>query len=70
MLKFSTQIIPCQFLKKGEDKENTAAVEGSKVKEEKLEVAGGNCWRGSWKRALCLTGEVSNEGHVCNCQRF
>ena len=57
-------------MKKAEDKENTANVEGSKVKEEKLEVAGGNCWRGFWKSALRVTGEKFNEGHVCNCQRF
>ena len=60
MFKFSSQIIPSQVLKKGEDKENRATVEGSKVKEGKLEVAGGKCWRGFWKSALCVTGEISN----------
>ena len=30
------------------------------MKEEKLEVAGGKCWRGKWLSALCFTGEVSN----------
>ena len=49
-----------QVLKKTEDKENTANVEGSKVKEEKLEVAGGKCWRQKWQSALCLTGEKLN----------
>ena len=61
MLKFSTQIIPCQVLKKGEGKESTETVEGSKVKEEKLEVAGRRCWRGSWKNTLNVTGEIFNE---------
>ena len=58
-------------MKKAEGiKESTETVEGSKVKEEKLEVAGGNCWRGSWKSALHVTGEKFNEGHVCKCQRW
>ena len=34
--------------------------EGSKVKEEKLEVAGGKCWRGFWQSVLCVTGEIFN----------
>ena len=60
MFKFSSQIIPSQVLKKGEDKENRATVEGSKVKEGKLEVAGGKCWRGFWQSVLCVTGEIFN----------
>ena len=58
MFKFSSQRIPCQVLKKGEDKESTETVEGSKVKEEKLEVAGGKCWRQKWQSALSVTGEI------------
>ena len=49
----------CQVFKKAE--KNTTTVEASKVKEEKLEVAGGNggkCWRGKLLSALCLTGEI------------
>ena len=53
-----------QNFQKNQDKENTA-VEGSKVKEENLEVARGKCKRGSWKIALCFTGEKSKEGHIC-----
>ena len=45
-------------MKKGEDKESTPSVEGSKVKEEKLEVAGGKCWRGKWQSGLKFTGEI------------
>ena len=45
---------------KDEDKENTVTFEGSKVKEEKLEVAGGKCWRGFWQSVLCVTGEIFN----------
>ena len=30
------------------------------MKEEKLEVAGGKCWRGKWLSALCFTGEIFN----------
>ena len=30
------------------------------MKEEKLDVAGGKCWRQKWLRALCVTGEISN----------
>ena len=59
-MKFSTKIIPCQVLKKAEDKENRASVEASKVKEEKLEVAGGKCWRGKWQSGLKFTGEIFN----------
>ena len=43
---------------KGEDKERTATVDASKVKEEKLEVAGGKCWKKKWLRALCFAGEI------------
>ena len=53
-------MILCQVLKKADDKESTPSVEGSKVKEEKLEVARGKCWRGFWLSALCVTGEISN----------
>ena len=60
MFKFSSQRIPCQVLKKGEDKESTETVEASKVKEEKLEVSGGKCWRGFWRSALCVNGEIFN----------
>ena len=45
-------------MKKAEEKENTATVEGSKVKEENLEVAGGKCWRAFWRSALCVTGQI------------
>ena len=46
-------------MKKAEGiKESTETVEGSKVKEENLEVAGGKCWKSSWKSALCLTGQI------------
>ena len=61
MFDFSSQIILCQVLKKAEGKESTETVEGSKVKEEKLEVAGRRCWRGSWKSTLNVTGEIFNE---------
>ena len=44
----------CQVLKKVEDKQSKA----SKVKEEKLEVAGGKCWRGKWLSVLQVTGEL------------
>ena len=44
-------------MKKGEGKENAAAVEESKVKKK---VAGGKCWRGKWLSLLCVTGEISN----------
>ena len=44
-----------------EDKESTPSVEGSKVKEENLEVAGENCWRGKWQSALKFTGEIFNQ---------
>ena len=52
-------------MKKAEDKESTAIIEANKVKEENLEVARGKCKRGSWKIALCFTGEKSKEGHIC-----
>jgi len=45
-------------LDKSEGKENRATVDGSKVKEENLEVAGGKCLRGFWLRALNITGEI------------
>ena len=59
------------FWSQGQDKESTETVEARKVKEEKLEVAGGKCWRGKWLSALCLTGEIfkrfpCNEGRICN----
>ena len=41
-------------MKKVEDKQSKA----SKVKEEKLEVAGGKCWRGKWLSVLQVTGEL------------
>ena len=47
-------------MKKAEDNKSTATVEASKVKEEKLEVAGGKCWRGKWLSALCVTGGILN----------
>ena len=47
-------------MKKNEDKEITAIIEASKVKEENLEVAGGRCWRGFWRKALNITGEIFN----------
>ena len=45
-------------MKKAEDKGITATVEGNKVKEENLEVAGEKCWRGKWQRRLQFTGEI------------
>ena len=48
------------FWSQGQDKENTATVDGSKVKEEELEVAGGKCWRGKWQSVLKFTGEIFN----------
>ena len=53
-------MILCQVLKKADDKESTPSVEGSKVKEEKLEVAGQKCWRGKWQSVLTFTGEIFN----------
>ena len=53
--------MPCQVLKKAEDKENTATIDASKVKEENLEVAGRKCWKGFWLNVLCVTGEIFNE---------
>ena len=47
-------------MKKVEDQEITATVDGSNVKEEKLEVAGGKCWRGKWQSGLKFTGEIFN----------
>ena len=47
-------------MKKAEDKESTPSVEGSKVKEENLEVAGEKCWRGKWQSVLKFTGEIFN----------
>ena len=41
-------------MEKVNDKESTATVE---VKEEKLEVAGGKCWRGFGLSVLTTTGE-------------
>ena len=58
MFDFSSQIILCQVLKKAEGKEGTVAVEESKVEEEKLEVAGGKCWRRKWQSALHVSGEI------------
>ena len=43
-----------------EDKENREIVDASKVKEEKLEVAGKKCWRKNWLVVLQVTGEISN----------
>ena len=60
MFRFSTQIIPCKVLKKAKDEESRATVEGSKVKEVNLEVAGGKCWRGFWLSVLNVTGEIFN----------
>ena len=45
-------------MEKGEDKERKAAVDASKVKEEKLEVAGGKCWKQKWLKVLCFAGEI------------
>ena len=47
-------------MKTTEDKESTASVEGSKVKEENVEVAGEKCWKGKWLSVLKLTGEIFN----------
>ena len=43
-----------------DDKESTATVDASKVKEENLEVAGGRCWRGLWLNVLNVTGVIFN----------
>ena len=48
-------------MEKAEGKENRETVDGSKVKEENLEVAGGKCWRGFWLSALNATGEIFNQ---------
>ena len=40
------------------DKERTATVETSKVKEERPVVAGGRCWKKIWLWALKKTGEL------------
>ena len=48
-------------MKKAEGKEGIAPVDGSKAKEENLEVAGGKCWRGFWLSALNVTGEIFNQ---------
>ena len=53
--------MPCQVLKKAEEKENTATIDASKVKEENLEVTGGKCRKGFWQNVLCVTGEIFNE---------
>ena len=47
-------------MEKAEGKENRANVDGSKAKEENLEVAGGKCWRGFWLSVLNVTGEIFN----------
>ena len=47
-------------MKGAKAEESTATVDGSKVKEEKLEVAGGKCWRGFWLSVLNVTGEIFN----------
>ena len=48
-------------MEKAEGKENSAAVDANKAKEENLEVAGGKCWRGFWLSALNVTGEIFNQ---------
>ena len=52
--KYIQSLNYCQVLKKVEDKQSKA----SKVKEEKLEIAGGKCWRGKWLSVLQVTGEL------------
>ena len=47
-------------LEKAKDKESTATIKASKVKEENLEAAGGECWRQKWQGLLCVTGEKFN----------
>ena len=59
-----------QVFEKAEGKD----VDASKVKEKKLEVAGGKCWRRELLGALKFTGEIfiiqslSIEGHIRNYQ--
>ena len=53
-----------------DDKESTATVEASKVKEEKLEVAGGRCWRGFWQSLLCITGEIFKSFATARCSKL
>ena len=48
-------------MEKAEGKENRATVDGSKAKEENLEVTGGKCWRGFWLGVLNVTGEIFNQ---------
>ena len=54
-------------MKRAKDKESTATVDGSKVKEEKLEVAGGKCWRGFWLSVLNVTGEIFSNKFLMPC---
>ena len=41
-------------------KESSATVDGSKVTEKNVEVAGEKCWRGKWQSVLTFTGEIFN----------
>ena len=45
-------------MEKAEGTEGIATLDARKVKEEKLEVAGGKCLRGFWLSALKVTGEI------------
>ena len=47
-------------MKKDVDKESTASVDVSKVKDENFEVDGEKCWRGKWQSVLKFTGEIFN----------
>ena len=59
--------IPCQVLKKDQAKERKETIEAIKVKEAKLEVDGGRCWKkiGLW--ILSVTGEFSDHFKITIC---
>ena len=44
-------------MRKVEDKEKASTVEATKVKEERLKVAGGRCWKRVWMTVLKKTGD-------------
>ena len=48
-------------MEKAEGKENSAAVDANKAKEENLEVARGKCRRGFWLSALNATGKIFHQ---------
>ena len=44
-------------MRKVEDKEKASTVEAAKVKEERLKVAGGRCWKRVWMTVFKKTGD-------------